>query len=259
MYVTSRPLTRQFSYVNATNWTALEREVFEHSSAKTLFDELVQLHDARRGRPGLQRSVRRIIFSSLEQIPDLLTPTAAHSGDVANNVISRAEEHYLHDTANRLAQTETERDSSGEDSDPVHNNPPRLSPGDESPMFDDAQDSVAGQSAQRKLDSAVTIANVYSCYALRKKERLSAKMKPADTIHLRYVNEFRATYKWDASMDGPHRRYRLLLVVSLPYGLTVLELAREHLSETRRRLKRRVNAKDHFDHEHYNDTMTQCK
>lgn len=246
-------LMRYHSYVNAPNWATLAQEVLEYSTAGSPFDEMVQLHDAKMGMPRSQASVRRIVYSNVDQIADLLAPNLPAA-------MQRPQEHDPPDTANEQAGdnlNHPECSTSGEDT--ADNRRPSLHLDDGSLMLNDEPDAAAIQRAQEKLDSARVIADAYSSYAFRKKDRLSAKMTPADIIHRRYITEYRGAYRWDTSMEEPHKRYRLLLIIPLPYGLTLLELAREHLYERRLRLKKRVNAGDQFDHEHYSSAMTQCK
>lgn len=250
MHLTLRTLMMHLSYVKASTWDTLVHEVLECSTVDSPFDEMVQLYDARMRRPPPRpqpTAVRRIFYSDISQISNVLTPHLPAAAP-------RSQEPSLPDTAIEQVEDSRERDTSGEDT--ADNSPPNLDGGLIMPK--DETDAFA-QHAQEKLDSTRIIAEVYSSYALRKKGRLSDKMTPADTIHRRYIKEYRSAYMWDVSMEEPHKRYRLLLIISLPYGLTLLELAREHLYETRRRVKTRVNAGDQFDHEDYSSAMTRCK
>ncbi|KAH9931245.1 uncharacterized protein B0H18DRAFT_929725 [Fomitopsis serialis] len=258
-------------YVNAPDWDALAKEVRGSSTSGSPFDEMVQLYHAKMGRPQLppRLHVRRVIYNDAREIPALLGygadtasyPTPGLHGDVVPFVAQRTDGSYR--AVNSLATAVDPVEHEHEDNLPEANEdqdsdtaPPVVNLDDESLAFA-APDPAAAQLAQEKLDAARVLANAYLRARRRKR---GAFTTPATTIHLRFATAYRATYTYKSveSMEKPQRLYRLLLLVPLPHSMVFLELARNHLHDTKNRLKRLLKNVQHSGLEKVSGEITQC-
>ncbi|KAH9910160.1 uncharacterized protein B0H18DRAFT_516086 [Fomitopsis serialis] len=258
-------------YVCAEDWAALAKEVRGYSTTRSPFDEMVQLYHARRGQSRLppRRNVRRIIYNDVSEIPALLAsganttsqPRIGLSGNAVTFVPQQthmSSELQVDDSPAivEVEEDEYEVDEAGNEED-VDAVPPVVNLNDESLAFG-APDPVAAQLAQEKLDAARVLAHVYLRTRRRKKVTFAT---PAAAIHFRFANAYRAmyTYNWVESLETPQKRYRLLLLVPLPYGMAFLELARNYLNETETRLQKSLATIEHWKLEKVSIEMEQCE
>ncbi|KAH9931251.1 uncharacterized protein B0H18DRAFT_929734 [Fomitopsis serialis] len=259
-------------YVDAPAWEALAKEVRDNSTTNSPFDEMVQLYHAKAGQSQFppRQNVRRVVYNDIREILALLAPGATATPQPRSGLgrgAAPSVPHQVHVSQADNSPTTT----AGEPAEDVHENdeeeaneeddadvvPPVVDLNDESLAFE-APDPAEAQLAQEKLNAAQVFADAY----LRaRRKRGTAPTTPAAAIHLRFANAYRATYTYDwvKSLEKPQKRYRLLLLVPLPYCMAFLELACNYLYETNNRLKRRLQTVDHLELEKVLKEMTRCR
>ncbi|TFY54263.1 hypothetical protein EVJ58_g8968 [Rhodofomes roseus] len=254
-------------YVTAPNWNSLARELCAHSTSGSNFDEMVQLYHASTGQPRAPPpwNMRRVVYRDVREIAGLLTSGAAAVPKTLN--LRSDATPFIPIQVHTPAQAEDSPAAALEPDDGRDDKQEEVDEEEDAEIADaavddnddtlalDGQDPAAVQLAQEKLDAARVLADAY-LRARRKKS--TASTSPAVTIHLRFANAYRAACHWDETMERSQKCYHVRVLVDLPHGMAFLELARNHLHETKSRLKKRHRTVNHLELEKVGTEMTQC-
>lgn len=260
--------------MEARDWNALAREVRDRSTSGSPCDEMVHLYDVKKGPSNSSfKNVRRIVYSRIDEIAALLRGGARFvppSGPVSGSTCRVAPIPQQTSTsspaqtssllaAHRSSGYEEDDGAPPEDED-ADAAPPAVNLDDDGLAFEEPSAAVI-QLAKEKLDAAATFAKYYRARCIRKTS--TAKTKTAIVIHLRFVRTYRAAYHF-ASDGGEQeeykrRKYRLLLLIPLPFGMAFLEHVHNHLHDKKNHLKKRLKTVAHLELEKVNNEITECK